>query len=90
MLEVIDDEQQLPVSDVGVQTVRRGAGRPIEEADAVGDLRPHRRRIADRLEVDESRPVLVGLRFASRQLEGDRRLAHASRACEREQADLPK
>ena len=88
LLEVVEDEQQLACAHVGSQPIGRGPERPVQEADAAGDLGADLAGLADGLEVDEAGAIDEVARMAPGQLEGQRRLARAAWAGQSQQPRL--
>ena len=78
LLEVVEQEQHLPFSDVLGEAVRR--------PDGLGDRRRHERGVAERGETDPEGPCLVGGDERCRGFERKARLARSARARERDEA----
>ena len=80
VLEVVDHQQQLAVTEVVRQRVCYGSLAPVALGDGARDLGRHQRRIGHVLQADERRTVGIALLVAGGELEQQPRLPHPARA----------
>ena len=78
LLEVVEDDDHRATAEIGDQGIDRGALRPVEQADPMGDRRGDLRRIGHVGEGHEPGTVRVPRRELSGGFDGQARLADAA------------
>ena len=88
LLEVVQQQQELSVSQSVVQDVEQGVCSDLTEAKRLGDGWQHQGRIADGGQIHEVHPIGEGLAQVCRDLQAQAGFAHAARTRQRQQAHL--
>ena len=85
LLQVVDDQQELPVGEVAGQRVQEVFGRILPHADGARDRRRHDGRVRDRAEVDQEHTIVKPVELVGGEPECQAGLARAAGAREGEQ-----
>ena len=88
MLEVVQDEQHVPLAQIRGQEIARGPSAHLVQTQRLGNSGDDESRLAERVEGNEPDPVREGTDQLGRDLESQPGLADPTRAGEGEQADI--